>query len=1060
MRRIVKVQWQLFFFMFMLLFSGLYAAPADTDQTILVKGRVTDTLNEAMPGVNVQVKGSSQGTITDVNGNYSITVANKNAVLVFSFIGYTNVEMPVGKQTSMNVQLKEDSQNLEEVVVVAYGTKTKATITGALSTVGTEELNKVPVASITNVLAGALPGVSTVQTSGQPGKDAAAIYVRGSGSLSNAASKPLVLVDGIEREFSQIDPNEVESISVLKDASSTAVFGVRGANGVVLVTTRRGTSGKPTISVSTSLGLQQPISLVSQTDSYGFAKFWNIKKQADNITNPKLYFTPEQIEAYRTGSDPIMYPSVDWGEYMYNNLFLQSKNNVNVSGGNEYVKYFISLGYLYQNGILKQFNSLPYDNNYRYDRYNYRANLDIKLTGTTAMKLNIGGNLGKVKEPRVLEGISNAWVYAQVWAVPFSGPGIMDGKRTLIPTDMVPMEGEPIRDGLGTFYGFGYNQKYDTKLNMDVEITQKLDALTSGLSVSVKAAYDNNFRLNKYREGNGAEYRRANYKSFLEDNTLPQTDPYYDKTIVYTPVGQDSPLAYSENYGRDKNWYMEARMNYDRTFGDHKVSGLVLYNQSRDYYPLNTAGKEATFKYMPRGYVGLVGRATYGYRTKYLLDANVGYNGSENFAPGKTRYGLFPSISAGWVTSAEKFMSRQNVIEYMKLRASWGRVGSDVGNDTRFMYMPGVWNEVGEYSFGVNNPVSAPAYELGIPGNSLVSWETADKQNYGVDMKFFKGKLSFTADYFVEHREGILIAPQSVPVIIATGLPNLNLGKVDNKGYELVLGWDDMAGDVRYFVNANVSYARNKIIYKDEVPKKHGYMNETGGPTDRQRDMYKYLRLYQYSDFVRGADGELVLNPALPQPYVKVYPGDAMYADLNGDDIVNNDDKMTHGYSNRPEYVFGLNTGFDYKGFSFSMQWTGATHVQKMLEIEYRIPFTNAGKRGLLNYFAEQCWTPENQLGAKLPRAAETSELWNSEKSTLWHRDASYIRLKSLSLSYTLRGKPFLAHMGIKSMVFSFSGYNLLTFSPLDIIDPEGLTNNNGDYPLTKLYNFGLALNF
>lgn len=280
MRRIVKVQWQLFFFMFMLLFSGLYAAPADTDQTILVKGRVTDTLNEAMPGVNVQVKGSSQGTITDVNGNYSITVANKNAVLVFSFIGYTNVEMPVGKQTSMNVQLKEDSQNLEEVVVVAYGTKTKATITGALSTVGTEELNKVPVASITNVLAGALPGVSTVQTSGQPGKDAAAIYVRGSGSLSNAASKPLVLVDGIEREFSQIDPNEVESISVLKDASSTAVFGVRGANGVVLVTTRRGTSGKPTISVSTSLGLQQPISLVSQTDSYGFAKFWNIKKQA------------------------------------------------------------------------------------------------------------------------------------------------------------------------------------------------------------------------------------------------------------------------------------------------------------------------------------------------------------------------------------------------------------------------------------------------------------------------------------------------------------------------------------------------------------------------------------------------------------------------------------------------------------------------------------------------------------------------------------------------------------------------------------------------------------
>lgn len=1058
MKSIVKTLWVTFLFLFAL--PHLYAAPTATDQEIQIKGKVIDALNEGMPGVNVLIKGTSRGTITDVNGNYTIAVANKNAILIFSFIGYTDQEMVVGKQTVIHVQLKEDFQNLEEVVVVAYGTQTKATITGALSTMGTEELTKIPVASLTNVLAGALPGVSTVQSSGQPGRDAAAIYVRGCGSLSNAAAKPLILVDGVEREFSQIDPNEIETVSVLKDASSTAVFGVRGANGVVLVTTRRGISGKPVISVSTSLGLQEPISLVSQTDSYGFASFWNIKKRADNIVDPKLYFTPEQIEAYRTGSDPIMYPNINWKEYMYSKLFLQSKNNINISGGNDRVKYFISLGYLYQNGILKQFDALSYDNNYRYDRYNYRANLDVKLTGTTTMKLNIGGNVGKTKEPKSVEDIDNTWIYAQIWALPIAGAGIINGKRTLVPGDMIPLEGEVVRDGLGTFWGYGYNQYYDTTLNLDMEITQNLDMLTPGLSVAVKGAYDNKFNLNKYRTGYGAEYQRANYKSFLEDNSKPQTDPYYDKTVVFTPIGEDYPLYYSEDYGRDRNWYMEVRMNYDRTFGDHKVSGLVLYNQSRDYYPLNANGWAASYQYLPRGYVGLVGRVTYSYQTKYLLDANVGYNGSENFAPGKTRYGLFPSVSAGWVVSAEKFMERQKVIEYLKLRASWGRVGSDVGNSTRFMYMPGVWTGNGEYSFGVNNPVSSPAYGLGTPGNNLVSWETAEKQNYGIDLKLLQGRLSLNADYFIEHRKDILIAPQSVPGIIATGLPNLNLGIVDNKGYEIMLGWNDRAGDVNYSVSGNVSYARNKIIFKDEVPNTYSYLDETGGSTGRSKGIYQYERLYQYSDFSKDASGNLILNPELPQPYVKVSPGDAMYADLNSDNIVDGEDKMTFGYSNRPEYVFGLNTSIDYKGFNFSTQWTGATHVNKMMEVEFRIPFTNAGTRGLLDYFVGKCWTPENQWGATMPRASEQSETWNSEMSTLWLRDASYVRLKSLSLSYTWKNKPALSKLGMKSVALSFSGFNLLTFSPLDIIDPEGLTTNTGGYPLTKLYNFGLTINF
>lgn len=1045
-----------FLITFLLFIPKMYALPPEG---ITIKGRVIDeTLKEAIPGANVSVKGTTIGTITNYDGNYSIVVPSKKSVLVISFMGYITQEIVVGDRKTINVNLKEDAQSLDEVVVIAYGNQDKGLVTSAISSISNKELIKSPVASVTNVLAGAMPGVSSIQSSGQPGKDAADIYVRGSGSLNNSMSKPLILVDGVEREFSQIDPNEIESISVLKDASSTAVFGVRGANGVVLVTTRRGKSGKPQISVSTSLGLQQPISLVEQTGSYEFARFWNMKQNMDGITDKKLYFTPEQVEAYRTGSDPIMYPSMDWKKYIFNDVYLQSKNNINISGGSDDVKYFISIGYLYQNGLLKELPGQKYDNNYRYDRYNYRANIDANLTKTTTMKLGIGGNLGKTQEPlNVVSGTGqdqNPWVIAQIWSHPFAGPGFINGVRTLVPKDLVPL-GEILRDGMFVFYGKGFTQNYQTTLNLDLDITQKLDFLTKGLSVSVKGAYDNSFKLFKKRAGGDVESQTVYYKSYFDSNGLmDQTDPDYDKSLIYLPSGSDSPLTYSEERGRGQNWYIEGRVNYERTFGDHKVSGLVLYNQSRNYYP-------DAYTYIPRSYIGLVGRVTYSYLSKYLFDVNMGYNGSENFAPGKNRFGLFPAFSAGWVASAEKFMENQKIVDYLKFRVSWGRVGSDKGVDSRFMYMPAVWQSSGSYSFGVQNPDGSPAFGISKIGNPAVTWETADKQNYGIDVKFLNSRLSVNFDYFMEKRTGILITPESTPNIIATSLPNLNIGKVDNHGYEIAVEWSDNIGkDFNYYINANASFARNKIIYKDEVPKQFGYMNETGGSTGRQTDVYKYIRLYQYSDFIQGPNGELTLKPELPQPYQKVYPGDAMYADLNGDKIVDGNDKCVAGYADRPEYTFGLNLGCNWKGFSLSMQWAGSTNVSRMYDIEYRIPFTNAGKRGLLTYFYDGCWTPENQQGAIYPRPSEESESWNSEPSTLWLQDASYLRLKSLNIGYTITDKPFLKKLGISSLGFTFSGYNLLTFSPLKYLDPESKPDRFGDYPLIKLYSFGLNLNF
>lgn len=1032
-------------------YTGIYA------QTLEVTGVVTDGQMEPIPGTNVLVKGTTVGTFTDIDGRFSI-MTSPDAILEFSSLGFLDKSVNVKGRAVLDVILENDTESIEETVVIAYGTASKASVTGALTSVQTDELLKSPATSVTNMLAGNLPGVSAVQTSGQPGKDAATIYIRGSGSLDNSLAAPLVLVDGVERDFSQIDPNEIESISVLKDASSTAVFGVRGANGVILVTTRRGLSGKPQISVSTSVGLQQPISLVEQTGSYEYARFWNMKQELDGITDKKLYFSREAVEAYRTGSDPIMYPSIHWQDYIFKDIFLQSKNNINISGGSDKVKYFISVGYLYQNGLLKQFPGQAYDNNYRYDRYNYRANIDAMLTPTTTMKLGIGGVVGNTQEPRNIVSDTNQdqnpWVISQIWTHPFAGPGFVDGVRTLVPKDLVPI-GEILRDGMFVFYGCGYTRMYNTTLNIDLDITQKLDFITEGLSFSLKGAYDNTFSLTKKYTGGGAEYQTAYYKSYFDtDGQMDPVSPDYDKSIIYVPTGNDTPLSYSESNGRGQNWYAEARINYDRSFGYHKVGGLVLYNMSRNYYP-------STYTYIPRSYMGLVARATYSYMTRYMLDVNLGYNGSENFAPGKTRFGLFPSVSAGWVMSAEEFMNRQNVFTYLKLRASWGLVGSDKGVNTRFMYMPAVWTQSGNYSFGVGNPEMAETYSMSKIGNELVTWETAAKTNVGIDAKFLNNRLSLVADYFYEDRRGILIAPQSTPGIIATTSPNLNIGEVINQGYEIDLSWNDSpARDFSYFADFNMSYARNRIIHMDEVPKQYSYMNETGGPTDRQTGLYKYLRLYQHSDFIEKEDGTLALNPDLPQPYQKVYPGDAMYADLNGDGIVNGDDKHVTGYSERPEYIFGLNAGLNWKGISFSMQWTGATHVDKMLDIEYRIPFTNAGKRGLLTYFYEDCWTPDNQTAALYPRPSEVSESWNSENSTLWLMDSSYIRLKNVTVGYTLTGMEWMKKIGVSSLMFTFSGYNLLTFSRLKVIDPEGQTTRTGDYPLVRLYNFGLNINF
>ena len=1024
-----------------------------------IEGKVLDETKQPLPGVTIYVRETGTGTVTDIDGNFSIKV-NGNPVLEFSFIGYIPLKISANDKTFLNIKMKPQNSDLDEVVVVAYGTKKKATITGALTTVESDELLRTPANSVVNSLAGEMPGVTTVQHSGQPGKDDASIYVRGVASLGSDVS-PLILVDGVERPFTDLDPNEIESISVLKDASSTAVFGVRGANGVVLVTTKEGTVGSPTISFSSSMGIERPDDMYHSASSYDYATQWNYMMDADGDSNK---FTPEMLEAFRTGSDPIMYPSIDWADYMFNKYYQQSKHNISVSGGTNKVKYFVSLGYQYQNGLMKDFSSLQgYDNNFKNHRYNYRSNISVNLSESTVMKLNIGGVYNSMQDPIICTGLTSSlghlydrpFIYGTRWTLPFASPGFVDGKhyklqtgRGLLPT------GFGMREGIWALYGYGYRNVNSNRLTMDLDISQDLKELVEGLKVSVKGSYDSNYETIKAFSGSQPTYFPS-YRSTLENPTLSITDPSFDKEIVVEKAGSVNDLSYAENSSRGRSWYIEGRVNYDRSFGNHNVSGLFLYNQSRTYYP-------SSYWYIPLSYIGYVGRLTYNYKQKYLVDLSMGYNGSENFAPGSTRYGFFPSLSFGWVLSEEKFAQSQGIFTYMKLRGSYGKVGSDSGG-SRFLYMPETWTSGSGVSFGVDNTSLQSAYTQGKTGNSEVSWETATKSNIGVDVKFLDNKLSLTADLFSDNRDGILISPNSIPGILETSTSQLNIGKVDNKGYEIQLGWNDKPSkDFRYNIIASVSYAKNKIVDQDELPSEYKWQLYTGGSTGRGNLEYIYQGLYQAEDFIKDQGGNTILNPDLPQPSYNVSPGDAKYKDVSGDGIVNDLDKSVWGYSSLPEYTFGLNSTFNFKHWTFFMQWTGVTNVNKMAHEGHRQIFGIPKNMGLNQMWVDNVWTPDHTDG-KWPKATKAGMAWNGAESTLWDLNASYLRLKNAAITYNFNTDlDFLKGIGISQASITLSGYNLLTIDNLDYFDPEGddITDWAGSYPLTRIYNCSLRVTF
>ena len=994
-----------------------------------IKGIVVDASGEPVIGANVVVEGTTMGTITDFEGTFSISVP-KNGKIKISFIGYKDQVLTPQSGKNLRVVLEDDSQMLGEVQVVAYGAQKKVSITGAISSMKGEDLLKTPAASMSNVLSGQITGISSVQYSGEPGADEADLYVRGIATWNNA--KPLIQVDGVEREFSQIDPNEVESITVLKDASATAVFGVRGANGVILITTKRGAEGKAKISFSTSAGVNLRTKQLEFANSYQYASYYNDLQVNDGGVPT---FTEEQLIKFRDHTDPILYPDINWIDYCMNKAAFQSQHNVNISGGTDRMRYFVSAGMFTQDGMFKQLAAS--DNfNFNYKRYNYRANLDFDATKTTLISVNIGGRIETKRTPESGED-QNQLFRKLYWAVPFAGAGIVDGKRVVSNADYLPFTQY---DGLNSYYGKGFRSTTTNVLNVDLVLDQKLDFITKGLSFKLKGSYNTSYWTQKI-----ASSSMAVYTPVLHD----------DGSIGYRKSGSDSQLSYSRNSngeGKSRDWYMEAALNYSRKFGDHNVTGLVLYNQSKRYYP------GGTYDDIPSAYVGFVGRATYDYKTRYMAEFNVGYNGSENFAPGK-RYGLFPAGSIGWIVSEESFFKPlKKVINYFKVRASVGMVGNDNNGNNRFLYLPDAYilNDDG-YFFGTNAGNKKPgAYEAS-KSNADVTWEKSVKQNYGIDFSILNEKLNISLDYFKENRRDILSSPDYMPGILGMVLPIMNVGKTENKGYEFQLKWNDKIGDdFRYWANFNLSFARNKIVYKNEIEKNEDWLYETGR-TIGSRLIYKF---WGYYDETAEARYQEEFGRPIADHGLSLQPGDAVFADLNSDGVIDGDDASRDlGYVDTPEYTAGLNLGFSWKGWDFTAQFTGAWNVDCMLS-EFRQPLGDTQNKGLLLYQYENTWrSSADTYTAKFPRISKLAQANNYRASDLYLCDASYLRLKSVELGYNFN-MPFMKKIKMNQCRLYVSAYNLFTLTDFMWGDPESRQSDRPNYPLTRVINLGLKVGF
>lgn len=789
------------------------AAPVDIPSggqqggTRRISGVVTDAKGETLVGAALLLKtgSTSSGVVTDYDGRFVLEGPTGSFQVEVSCLGYETKTVTIGAdRNDHTIILDLNTELLEEVVVVAFGQQKKETMTGAVSMVKTKDLVQSPQANVSNMLTGRMPGLLSVQRSGEPGEDYSTLRIRGVGTFASGegSQEPLVMVDGIETaNFNNIDPNEIESLSILKDASSTAVYGVRGANGVILITTKRGAEGRPQISYTGNVAVTQFTDLRETMDAYEYATSYNQARLYDSyISGGHLpRFTEEQIEMYRTGADPILYPDIDWYALMLRDHSMTTQHNVNVSGGAEKVRYFISAGYYNQQGMFNQTSMLEgYDVQSAYERYNFRSNLDFDVTKNLNIKISIAsqmetrtGNSGETG--RLMDAIARA--------NPISTPGVIDGK-------IVNLVGGPKSNPMTSFYQGGYKNDYRNNLNGSVALNYSVPGVR-GLSLTAKFSYENYYQ---------------NVQKFTKELMTYDVLRNDSGNLIFIPLAPDVPFSSSESYGKNRRTYLEAGINYARSFADtHNVTALLLYNQSRRVNP-NLAYK------VPNSYQGIVARVTYDFKKRYLAEVNIGYNGTENFAPGR-RFGFFPAYSLGWVLTEEPFWPKNEVLTFFKVRGSYGEVGNDrIGGD-RFLYLPTSYvSEAGQYYFG-NVTSGYNKYGVvseGKMGNPYLTWERARKTNVGIETTFWGSRIRFSGDWFMEHRDNIISNRNTTPAIFGGNPAAGNIGRMKNTGYDAELTYGDSFGDLNIWAKANYTYARNTIEFMDEIPTPYPYTQKTG----------------------------------------------------------------------------------------------------------------------------------------------------------------------------------------------------------------------------------------
>ncbi len=1005
---------------------------------ITLTGKVTDAeTNEPLPGVNIRVLNTERGTTTTAKGTYTVPGVTPDDVLQFSYIGYKPFEGKVGNQQVLNVSLQSEAKSLNEVVVVGFGTQKKATVTGAIAAISTKDLLQSPVANISNSLVGRMPGLFAVQGSGEPGNDASTLRIRGVSTFSGAAD-PLILVNGVEvSNYNNIDPNEIENLTILKDASATAIYGIRGANGVLIITTKRGKVGKPQLSYTANLAVTSFTALRKGMSSYDWANSLNQALKNDSYISGGTYvprFSDADLALYQNGQDPIFHPNTDWYALTLKPQALQTQHNLSINGGTEKVRYFVSAGFFSQGG---QFNHTDlvkdFDANRKYKRYNFRSNFDFDVTKRLKASIDLSS------QSEDLTGANNRTVRIIEWiaaANPLTSPGFVGDKivnLTNVGTAINP---------IATLFDEGYSRQFRNFLQGSVRLDYTLDFITEGLSAHGLVNYQNN-----------NTETLVNRRPPLKYNAIRLPD----NSVNYVPQNIDQPFTFAQTIGKNRRTYAEFGFDYKRAFGEHAVTALVNYNQTKRFDP-------NLLFLVPNGYQGVVGRATYGYKGRYLAEFTFGYNGTENFAEGK-RFGFFPAFSLGWVASDESFFPKNDVLTYLKIRGSYGEVGNDrlgnieIGGD-RFLYRPSSYTTAANgYYFGeVGSNVAGYIRAIeGKLGNPDVTWERALKQNIGVEFSLWGGKIGVTADVFSEKRDNILANLGTVPITVGATLPAYNLGRMKNRGFDGDLTYSDRIGSFNFWVKGNFTFARNKVEFQDEIVRPFTYQYRTG---QRFGQSFGLVADGLYNTWAEVNDAN---RPVSNWNSNKIQPGDIRYKDINGDGLLNDDDQVPIGYSNFPEKIFGISFGGNFKGFDFSVLFQGAGNVSiTYSRTQNRGLFEN---RGAVDYLINS-WSAERYekgLPIDFPRFTEsTNYTHNYQPSTYFTRDASYVRLKNVEIGYNIP-KTLLSKLGLSASRLYVNANNLYTWSTVyPGVDPElspGVTNEE-PYPLTRTINIGLNLKF